>query len=161
MKKILTLLIIGLTTITVNAQFSFGVHADAFFSYGSITRKDQSDPSRDFVVAGKAGVIASVHLTKKVFFVPELNVATRTTKFSGATDACQASYSSEATVKPVFVEVPLNVSFHKSVRSGSFFIGISLVISVGVTEIGFRPKTVQPMIVLIIKMETLAAANFV
>lgn len=138
MKRIIIAIVfVSVAAFHANSQVKFGVQAGG--QIASINSKEDGKdvPGKKSIVGFKLGGIASVPITSKISFMPELNFVKKGGKFSntttidlGATDKIISIAEQE--IKPSFIEVPLNIAYTASGKNGTgFFGGLGPVVSLG------------------------------
>lgn len=140
MKK-LVLAFMGMAFITaVNAQHSFGIHANGIMSTYSGEYKDGNMTIKQdgkYKASWKAGVAANLLLVDNFVFMPQLNILNKGTKIeeSGSETVMGVPYTYKVDGKSDFtyLEMPLYFMYSSNGELGGFFAGLGPVLSYGLS----------------------------
>lgn len=138
MKKTLILAFAGSLCFSAKAQTQFGVQAGGLLN--AVTMKYDGEKAEGMKPAFgfKAGVVAKVPFSEDFSFMPELNVLLKGGKQELTESNELYSSSLKSTFSPLYLEVPLNFAYTADLGSGSFFLGVGPVVSLG---LGGKVKT--------------------
>jgi len=131
-------LILCVSLLATKAQVTYGVHASFIGSNLSIKADDPDDDGYGNFLktrpSFRAGVVATVPLSKSFAFMPQLNFVSAGSKISGSSsDAQSGVFSVKGSIKPNFIELPLNFVYKVGMESGNqFFIGAGPSIAAGI-----------------------------
>jgi len=118
------------------SQTQFGVQVSGLSASTKIEEDGVSYPGKKNLIGYKIGGIAKIGLTETFAFMPELNFISSGGKFSYSETQSIAGYymttNNEISMKPTFLEIPLNFAYHKVLSNdNSFFVGLGPVLSLG------------------------------
>ena len=132
MKKIFLAFLMSASVYALQAQSSFGVHANGIMA----NAKDETDGSEStdtkYRFSWKAGLVASVPLTDQISFAPQLNLLSKGFKIDESQSFEGMTVSVKAETQLTYLELPLNFVYHANTPEEGFFVGLGPSVSYGV-----------------------------
>lgn len=131
MKKVFLALMFSTAIYAVQAQSGFGVHGGAIMT-NTKQEADGEEVDSKYRFSWKGGITASVPLTEKLSFMPQLNVLSKGYKVEESAEFGEFSFKVKAAANLTYVELPLNFVYHANTSEEGFFAGIGPSLSYGI-----------------------------
>lgn len=137
MKKTLIVLIVSGLFISASAQVQFGLQASGISSSAKVKEDGESFPGRKNLIGVRLGALVKINLSDKFAFMPELNYASKGTRFKqDETDeelGYSITYFMDSKFTTSIIELPLNVAYSAPAgKKGSVVFGLGPVMSLGI-----------------------------
>lgn len=136
MKKIFLVFMLSAAVHAVQAQSSFGIHANGIMANAKQETDGEEDADTKYRFSWKAGLVASVPLTEQLSFMPQLNVLSKGYKVNQSEtfgfEGQDVTVSLKADAKLTYIELPLNFVYHANTAEEGFFVGIGPSVSYGI-----------------------------
>ena len=128
MKKLLFTFFIAAASLAVNAQATFGIHANGILSSAKAEEKEGNttvSTKFDSRFSWKAGVVADMPISENISFMPQLNLLSKGGKMSQS----ESGFSSSMEMRFTYLELPLNFVYN---HTSGLFIGAGPSLSYGI-----------------------------